>query len=167
MNYTVRTMRESEYPLLHLFLYEAIFIPEGIAPPPREIINQPELQVYVSGFGKQQDDHCIVAECDNKIVGAVWVRVMDDYGHVDDETPSLAISVLPDFRNQGIGTVLMKKMLDALKAENYQQVSLSVQKENYAVSMYRNVGFEIVAENEQEYIMICTLQEEQGRSSNA
>ena len=40
---------------------------------------------------------------------------------------------------------------------NYSKASLAVQKENYAVRMYQKVGFEIVDENEQEYIMIQRL----------
>ena len=42
-----------------------------------------------------------------------------------------------------------------LKEKGYKQVSLSVQKMNYAVRMYLNVGFEIVSENNEEYIMVC------------
>lgn len=157
MNYTIRKIRESEYNVLADFLYEAIFIPEGIEAPPREIINQPELQVYITDFGKRRGDFCFVAEQDEKIVGAVWVRIMNDYGHVDDETPSFAISLYSDYRNQGIGTALMKAMLDLLKTENYKRASLAVQKANYAVRMYENVGFEVIDENEEEYIMICKL----------
>ena len=78
---------------------------------------------------------------------------MNDYGHIDDETPSFAISLYPEYRNHGIGTALMKSMLKLLKAENYKQASLAVQKANYAVKMYKNVGFEIVGENTEEYIM--------------
>ena len=44
-----------------------------------------------------------------------------------------------------------------LKLEGYKQASLAVQKMNYAVRMYRKVGFEIVDENDEEYIMICKL----------
>lgn len=62
---------------LKYILYEAIFIPDGVDAPPYEIINQPELQVYVTDFGKRKGDICYVSECDNKIVGAVWVRIMD------------------------------------------------------------------------------------------
>ena len=57
----------------------------------------------------------------------------------------------------GIGTALMTKMLKHLKRLNYPRASLAVQKENYAIKMYRKVGFEIVDENEQEYIMIHRL----------
>ena len=38
MQYEIRKMLPEEYPLLNAFLYQAIFIPEGIAPPPYEII---------------------------------------------------------------------------------------------------------------------------------
>ena len=156
MDYQIREIRESEYPILSDFLYEAIFIPEGMEKPPKSIIRQPELQVYIADFGKA-DDWCFVAETNGRIVGAVWVRIMNDYGHIDDATPSFAISLYEEYRNLGIGTALMKAMLQFLKEKGYQQTSLSVQKANYAVKMYRKVGFEVIDETEEEYIMICKL----------
>ena len=111
MNFTIRSIQKQEYPLLNHFLYEAIFIPDGAAPPPRSIITSPELQIYVERFGELQDDYGLVAEVGDKIAGAVWVRIMNDYGHIDDETPSFAISLLKEYRNYGIGTELMKQML--------------------------------------------------------
>ena len=157
MDYTMREMQKQEYPLLDNFLYEAIFIPEGIDPPPKTIITSPELQIYVERFGELKDDRGLVAEADGKIVGAVWVRIMNDYGHIDDETPSLAISLCKEYRGLGIGTAMMKKMLALLKSHGYKQVSLSVQKANYAAKLYLKVGFEIVRENEEEYIMVNYL----------
>ena len=157
MTYIIREIQETEYPILNDFLYEAIFIPEGINPPPKSIIEQDALQVYVKDFGKFPDDKCLVAEVNGKIVGAVWVRIMDDYGHIDDETPSLAISLYKEYRSHGIGTEMMKQMLDWLQKCGYKKVSLSVQKQNYAVEMYLNVGFDILNENEEEYIMVCLL----------
>ena len=82
---------------------------------------------------------------------------MNDYGHADNETPSFAISLFSEYRNKGIGTAMMERMLSELKQKGYKQTSLAVQKANYAVKMYKNVGFEIVDENEEEYIMICKL----------
>ena len=124
--------------------------------PPKSIIEQPELQVYIKDFGKA-DDWCLVAEVKGKIVGAVWVRIMDDYGHIDNETPSFAISLYEEYRNMGIGTALMRDMLELLKKKGYEQTSLSVQKVNYAVRIYQKVGFEVIDENEEEYIMVCRL----------
>ena len=48
--------------------------------------------IYVKDFGERKGDVCYVAECEGKIIGAVWVRIMNDYGHVSDDMPSLAIS---------------------------------------------------------------------------
>ncbi len=157
MDITIRELQKEEYLLLDHFLYEAIFIPEGVEPPPKTIITSPELQVYIEHFGESKDDWGLMAEVDGKVAGAVWVRIMNDYGHIDNETPSLAISLYKEYRGLGIGTAMMKEILNLLKSHGYSQVSLSVQKANYATKMYQTVGFEIVRENEEEYLMICHL----------
>lgn len=158
MNYLIRELKQDENKVLDTFLYNAIFIPEGVPAPSKEIIYQPELQVYVKDFGQNKGDLCLVAQVEDEIVGAVWVRIMNDYGHIDDETPSFAISLLNEYRNYGIGTKLMTQMLMKLKMQGYKRASLAVQKTNYAVRMYKKVGFEIIDENDEEYIMICNLQ---------
>lgn len=157
MEYRIREISENEYSLLEDFLYEAIFVPEGTPAPPRSIIAKPELQVYLTDFGKEKDDIGLVADVDGKVVGAVWVRIMNDYGHIDDITPSFAISLYKEYRGAGIGTALMEEMLCILRQRGYRQASLAVQKANYAVRMYRKVGFQTIDENEEEYIMVCRL----------
>ena len=144
MDYIIRAIKETEYPLLEDFLYEAIFIPEGVEPPSKSIVNAPELQVYIENFGAQVHDKALIAEIDNKVIGAVWVRIMNDYGHIDSKTPSFAISLYKEYRGHGIGTELMEEMLAILKRYGYQRASLAVQKANYAVKMYLSVGFEII-----------------------
>lgn len=124
----IRKIRKDEYNLLEDFLYEAIFIPQGEEKPSREIINNEELQVYIKDFGDYKDDNCLVAEYDNKIVGSCWSRIMNDYGHIDNDTPSIAISLYEEYRGKGIGTKLMKSMLKLLKDNGYSKTSLSVQK---------------------------------------
>ena len=153
----IREITETEYDLLKDFLYEAIFIPEGVEPPARDIINLPELKIYYEDFGKGNADYCILADDDGRVVGAVWTRIMNDYGHVDDDTPSFAISLQTEYRGKGIGTKLMIKILELLKERGYKKASLAVQKANYAVKMYEKVGFKTVDENSEEYIMVCDL----------
>lgn len=156
-NLLIREIREEEFALLKDFLYEAIFVPEGAEPPGREVIDLPELRLYIEDFGSRKGDHCLMADLGGKVAGAVWTRIMNDYGHLDDDTPSFAISLYREYRGQGIGTRLMTDMLELLKSRGYRQASLSVQKENDAVRLYEFVGFRIVDENEQEYIMLCEL----------
>ena len=122
----IRPLRADEIDLLKDFLYEAIFIPEGVEAPDRSIVNQPELSLYYEGFGSGTADNCLVAEMDGKVVGAVWTRIMNDYGHVDDDTPSFAISLYKDYRGQGIGTEMMRKMLELLKSQGWKRSSLAV-----------------------------------------
>ena len=153
----LRKLRDGETDLLKDFLYEAIFIPKRVEPPAREILYQPELKIYYDDFGTGKADYCIVADDNGKVIGAVWTRIMDDYGHVDDDTPSFAISLYKEYRGQGIGTWMMREMLALLKEKGYKQASLAVQKANYAVRMYEKVGFKIVDENDEEYIMVCEL----------
>ena len=126
-------------------------------PPDREIIEQPELKIYYEDFGTGRADHCIVADDNGKVVGAVWTRIMDDYGHVDDETPSFAISLYKEYRGQGLGTQMMNQMLILLKDKGFNKASLAVQKANYAVRMYEKAGFKTVNENEEEFIMVREL----------
>ena len=157
MQALLRKLRKDEIGLIKEFLYEAVFIPEGVEAPDRSIIDQPELAIYYDGFGKGKADNCIVAEVGGSVVGAVWTRIMNDYGHVDDETPSFAISLYEEYRGKGIGTMMMRQMLELLRKQGYERVSLAVQKANYAVQMYENVGFKIVDENDEEYVMVCEL----------
>ncbi len=153
----LREIRDNEIKLLQDFLYEAIFIPEGVEPPVRDIIEQPELKLYYEDFGKGMADYCIVADDNGRVNGAAWTRIMNDYGHVDDDTPSFAISLYKEYRGQGIGTRLMENMLALLKEKGYERASLAVQKANYAVRMYEKVGFKTVGENDEEFIMVCEL----------
>lgn len=78
----IRPIREEEIPCLDDFLYEAIFIPEGMEPPERSIIERPELKLYTEAFGQREGDVCLIAEIAGKPAGAVWTRIMEDYATV-------------------------------------------------------------------------------------
>lgn len=157
MEYLIREMRMEEYSILEEFLYEAIFQRDGEDLLPRAIIDEPSLRVYIDGFGLRGDDYCLCAEVCGKIVGAVWVRIVEGYGNVGGETPEFAVSLFKEFRGFGIGTDLMKRMMEYLKDKGYKKASLAVQKDNYALRMYLNVGFRAIDEDEEEYIMVCDL----------
>jgi len=157
----VREIKRTEYPLLEDFLYNAIYIPEGTALPPREIIFEPEIYIYIKDFGLHTD--CgVVAECDGTIIGAAWTRIIPAYGHLDECTPELAISVLPSFRSQGVGAMLMNCLFGLLRNRGYKRTSLSVQQNNPAVRFYRRLGYCITDEKldhagHEDYIMVKDL----------
>lgn len=153
----VRPLRKGEEPLLTEFLYEAIWRGAGQPPVPRTVLQQPALWRYVAGFGSRPDDRCLVAEVGGCVVGAVWVRCIRGFGHIADGVPECALAVYDGYRGRGIGTALLRGMLRRLRCERYDRISLSVQKANPAVNLYRREGFSVVAETDEEYVMVCPL----------
>jgi len=142
-------------------LYEAIFIPEGQAKPPFSIINNPELYKYLSGWMRESDTG-FIAEIEGQAAGAAWARLFENaatggYGFVDDETPELCLAVIEKFRSRGVGTALMKALIAELKLRRYGALSLSVDKQNQAVNLYKMLNFKTVKEQDTDYLMIKKL----------
>ena len=161
MEYLIRDMRPDEWPLLEEFLYEAIFVPEGFEVEiPRSVIyDDPKCRAAFEGFGELPDDRAVVAVVENKVVGACWVRTTDEYGHIDGQTPSFSISLYEQYRGQGIGGAMMRRMLEDLREAGYARASLSVQKENPALRLYKRLGFRIVGDgaDETEWLMVANI----------
>ena len=153
----IRRIKESEINQLERFLYDALYVPEGALPFDYDIIYKPELQVYIAEFGKEISDVCLVCALDDKLVGAVWGRIMDDYGHIDDDTPSLCISIKDGYRGKGIGTNLLKGIEKVYRDLGYKRLSLSCQKANRAVNLYKRLGYRVFEDKGDEYIMVLDL----------
>jgi ribosomal protein S18 acetylase RimI-like enzyme len=157
LNAKIRPIGKSDCDCLREFLYQAIFIPEGTEPLPLDIVDKPEIFVYIKNFGTQPGDIGVVAEQNGRVIGAAWTRIIPAFGHVDDDTPELAVSILPEFRGYGIGTKLLKRLFELLREHGYKHTSLSVQKANPAARLYRRMGYEIIRENDEDYIMLRRL----------
>jgi len=156
----IREMDKHEIPLLEEFLYQAIFIPEGTERPGRGILKLPEIHVYIKDFGKETD-HCLVAQLQDLIIGAVWTRQFPEnekgFGFVDTDTPEITMSVLQPYRKQGVGTLLLNAMLDRLAHKGCRQVSLSVDVLNYACKIYQKSGFITIGTSGESVTMIKKL----------
>jgi ribosomal protein S18 acetylase RimI-like enzyme len=157
----IREITENEYPCLTDFLYNAIYIPEGEEWPSREIIFEPEIFIYIKDFG-DKDDCGVIAEKNAEILGAAWTRIIPAFGYLDEKTPELAISVMPEYRGRGVGSRLMTFLFDLLRSRGYARTSLSVQKNNPAVRFYKRLGYKITDEKpdhagHEDYIMVKEL----------
>ena len=116
-------------------------------PLPLDIVNQPEIAKYVEGWGRYGDLGFIAVDSsNNEPVGAAWLRLFTGgekgYGYVDDSTPELGLAVLPTYRGQGVGSALLKRLLEAARTL-YNSVSLSVSADNRAVGLYERMGFKL------------------------
>ena len=160
-NTLIRKMLPTEHYLLEDIMYEAIYHPDPANPYPKKVIYYPQVRIYWDNFGTEKDDHCLVAIIDNEIAGAVWIRTfqgeLKGCGFIDEQTPEIAIALFEAYRNQGIGTRMIKQMIELMKEEDYAQVSLSITKGNYAIRLYERLSFVVVDENEEDYIMLLRL----------
>ncbi|MDR0990535.1 MAG: GNAT family N-acetyltransferase [Propionibacteriaceae bacterium] len=159
---TIRQLIAADYPLLEHFTYLAIHLPEGVQPPPKEIVRtEPELRLYWDGFGLSDGDLGFAAEADGEVVGLAWARNFpidqSSYGTIDAETPEIAVAVEPEWRNQGVGTQLLQQLRRGLKTAGFDRVSLSVQKTNPALRLYSRQGFTTVTDHGDELLMVKSL----------
>lgn len=157
MDFSIRDLHPAEYPMIEVFLYEALYVPPGCQPKPRDITKIPELRVYYENFGQDKDDYALAAEARGRVIGCVWARIMNDFSHLDDETPSLTIALHDGSRGQGAGSALIRAMLAKLRGLGYKAVSLSVQISHPARHLYRRLGFvevgRVMGETEEEIVM--------------
>lgn len=138
-----------DLPFVRTMLYEAAFWRStSNAPPLNEALRQPELAGYVDGWGRHGDQG-LIARIETTPVGAVWIRRFTDddhgYGYLDEDTPELSIAVETDQRGIGIGRCLGTAMLTQARLNGITRISLSVENDNPARSLYDDLGFMPVA----------------------
>ena len=144
-SYTILPIAVDDLPFVRAMFYEAAFW-RGTrdAPPLAAALRAPELAIYVDDWGRSGDAG-LVARVAGRPVGAVWVRRFcahaHGYGYVDEQTPELSIAVAREHRGCGIGGCLLTAMLVLLRLDGTRQVSLSVEADNPARSLYQRHGF--------------------------
>jgi len=87
-----------------------------------------------------------IIECDGHSVGRLCVNRTHEIRIVD-------ISLLPEFRGQGIGTSLLEEIFEEGTVSGFA-VSLHVEKHNPAQSLYRRLGFEILEDQGIYWLML-------------
>ncbi len=115
---------------------------------------------YVRGWGRSGDTAVIALE-GGFAVGAAWYRVFDSdepgYGFVDEQTPELAIAVVPSKRGRGIGEQLIAALIERARESGYDALSLSVEPGNPARKLYERHGFEVVEQGTEAWTMRAPL----------
>lgn len=158
---TFRDIDADDYPFLREMLYEALFVPEGEAPFPASILDNPDLSKYIVNWGRH-GDFGRIAQVDGKDVGAAWCRTFTasnkSYGFVDETTPELTIAILEAHQGQGLGTSLIREVLQLAQVRGHTQVSLSVDKRSRAARLYQRLGFQKVEELDTAYTMLIGLE---------
>ncbi len=157
MNITIRKAEEKEYALLNVFLRDAIETSEDDKIPSIKTMKYPHYYAYLENFGKREGDFALLAKIDDSIIGMIWSRIIVGMGSINEETPTIILSVHKDYRGIGIEKMLIKGMYKILQNEGYTQISLLVDKKLEAVARFSKDGYTIEQENEYEYVMVKKL----------
>ncbi len=114
-----------------------------------DIRSNPDLVGYIAGW-RDMGHLGVVAE-DTRPIGAAWLRSLgaEDSTNpvfVDVETPELAVAVEPGMEGRGIGSTMIRSVLDEAAGRGVPAVVLSARADNPAVLLYERLGFEVVGE---------------------
>lgn len=161
---TIRPLLYSELDFLEDMLFEAIYLPPDQKKDlSRDILRNPDLLKYFENWGRV-GDVALAAEDSRSLkgpIGAVWGRLFSaenqSYGFINEHTPELSIGVIEDYRNQGIGTKLIRAICTEYRKKGYKQVSLSVDGRNPCFNLYQREGFVPYDDNEGSITMLKLL----------
>jgi ribosomal protein S18 acetylase RimI-like enzyme len=141
---TLRPISPHESALIFSFLTIAARMDES-GEPIQKALTDPVLMEYWQDWGQPTDVGIVAESADlGYPVGCAWVRLFTGqepgYGHVSDDIPELAFGVIKDLRNQGIGTLLLERLVEDCRSR-FPGVSLSVRQDNPVVRLYERLGF--------------------------
>lgn len=139
-------------------LYEAAYWRADNRPDLEAGLSVPEIHKLLTNWGRC-GDCAVVAENEGRRIGAAWFRFWDDndhsYGYVSADIPEVAIGLFEDCRGMGIGRQLLERLLAEATSAGIDQVSLSVEKDNPALNLYRSLGFHEVQTIGNAYTMVA------------
>ncbi len=142
----LRKSQHSDVPFLREMLYEAVFWRATVNKPSfEEGLAYPDISKSLADWGERDGDTAVVATINSIPIGASWYRFWTDdnfiNGYIDEFTPVLVIGVYSDYRHQGIGKQMVDWLIDCASKHSIQKISLSVSKDNYAITLYKQQGF--------------------------
>jgi ribosomal protein S18 acetylase RimI-like enzyme len=155
----LRESQHTDLPFLREMLYEAVFWRATVNKPTfEEGLAYPEISKALADWGERDGDTAVVATINSIPVGASWYRFWTDdnfiIGYIDEATPILVIGVHCDYRHQGIGKQMIEWLIDHASKHAVQEISLSVSKDNYAINLYKQQGFQEYADKGDAFTMV-------------
>jgi GNAT superfamily N-acetyltransferase len=133
----------------------------GAVRPRHEILSAPEHLRYVSGWMRPGDAGYVALDDNDTPVGAAWYRMFPrtdpGFAYVGTAVPELIIGVRPIWRAHGVGRALLQRLAGSARAAGFARMSLSVERGNFAVTLYRSEGFAVVRAEYGRDIMVKLL----------
>jgi GNAT superfamily N-acetyltransferase len=142
-DYVIRQLTAQDEAVLWDALYQGVqAAAPADAPPPPEIVRQPDLARYVDGWGAPGDRGFIAHEAETgQVLGVVWFREP-----AAGVTPELAFVVAPGQRKRGIGAALLTQWVRTNPEQS--EIALRVHAAHPAVRLYERFGFRVAGERD-------------------
>ena len=143
--FSTRPWTADDVSFLWDMLYLSIHVPDGSAPPPRSVLDAPEIAHYLREFGSGSGDDAQIAIADDgRAIGAAFCRCQPatdpGYGFVAEEIPEVGIAVVDGWRGRGVGRALLNDLIG-----RHSVMSLSVDADNAgARRLYESIGFVVL-----------------------
>lgn len=119
----------------------------GAARPRHEVIASGEHSRYIAGWMRPGDAGFVAVDEHGAPVGAAWYRTFPrtdpGFGYVGTGVPELIIGVRPIWRAHGVGRSLLQALCAHAARQGNARLSLSVERDNHAVTLYRSEGFAV------------------------
>jgi ribosomal protein S18 acetylase RimI-like enzyme len=162
MNILLRKSQNSDIPFLREMLYEGVFWRASPNKPSfEEGLAYPDVNISLADWGERDGDTAVVALVNSIPVGAAWYRFWTDdnfiRGYIEEITPALVIAVHRDYRHQGIGKKMIDWLIDYASKHSIQKISLMVSKDNYAINLYKQQGFQEYADKGDSLLMVRNI----------
>jgi GNAT superfamily N-acetyltransferase len=147
-DFSIRTATSADTGFLVDMLVEAVnWLPERNWSR-EEIMANPALAHYVTGWMQPGEFGAIAVDQADRPVGAAWCRYLTaadpGYGYVSADVPELTIGVAESWRNRGVGRALLRAVLLVARRRGLRAVSLSVEQPNFAARLYASEGFRTI-----------------------
>ncbi|HEX2056687.1 MAG TPA: GNAT family N-acetyltransferase, partial [Nitrospiraceae bacterium] len=138
--YSYRRLTENDEPLVWRMLYEAARVAEEGRMSHETMRFDRYLAKYAKGWGRPGDlGVAAFQRINGEPVGCAWVRLLIGAerrdGYLDVHTPELAIGVVPAHRGRGVGTELLRLLLEAART-SVPAVTLTVREGSAAIRWY-------------------------------
>lgn len=163
MTVLLRRSHPADIPFMREMLYEAVFWRASADKPSfEEGLAYPEVSKSLADWGRRDGDTGVVATIDSSPVGAAWYRYWTENnfinGYIDETMPTLVIGVHLDYRRRGIGRRMIDWLIDRASRQGIHRISLSVSKDNYALNLYRQQGFQEYADKGDALLMVRNVE---------
>jgi GNAT superfamily N-acetyltransferase len=142
-------------------LVEAANWSPGSLRPRLQVLADPALAPYVSGWMRPGDAGIVAESSAGDPIGACWYRLFDSSkpgaGFVGGGVPELTLGVGRQWRAQGVGRELLRGAAVMARTAGHARLSLSVDHGNFAHRLYVSEGFVVVASSDRSDTMVKVL----------